>query len=401
MRIGIVPNLDRSAGGVYQYAVTMLEALGDLDTADEFVVFTYGGEFLPPGLEPPGPVIALRRAAGPLGRLGAALAVALRPGAVIDNAWRRFFLRHRIDLLVFTADNDLATRAGIPYVVAIHDIQHRLHPEFPEVSAQGEWERREQRMRTLIAGASVVLVDSEVGRADVLEHYGDTGIAPDAVRPLPFRPAHYLGDAPTDDAREAVRKKYGLRGEYLFYPAQLWPHKNHRRLVEALGILSAQGIRLPLVLAGSRSGELRARTYVEMMEAAAECGVEDLVHYLGYVPDDEMSALYAEALALVMPTFFGPTNIPALEAFQLSCPVITSDIRGIREHVGGAALLVDPESPDSMAAALARIAGNPNLREELVIRGRAWLDGYTRDDYVSLLHGALQEAKTRVETGAK
>ena len=74
MRIGVVPNLERSAGGVYQYAVTMLEALADLGNGDEFVVFTYGGESVPSGVALPGPVVALRRGSGPLGGLGAALA---------------------------------------------------------------------------------------------------------------------------------------------------------------------------------------------------------------------------------------------------------------------------------------------------------------------------------------
>lgn len=402
MRVGVVPNLDRNAGGVYQYAVTMLEVLRDLDTGDEFVVFTYGGESLPEGLEPPGSVVPLRRAgAGPLRLAAATVAGAMRPGTAIDNAWRSLFTRHGIDLLVFTADNDLAPRTGVPYVVAIHDIQHRLHPEFPEVSADGEWDRRETRLRPLIEGACVVLVDSEVGREDILEHYGDTGIAPEAVRPLPFLPAHYLAREITPEARVAVREKHGLLGEYLFYPAQLWPHKNHRRLVGALGILARRGTRVQLALAGSHSGELRERTYAEVMEAARESGVEDLVRYLGYVPDADMSALYAEALALVMPTFFGPTNIPALEAFQLGCPVVTSDIRGIREHVGEAALLVDPESSESIADGIERVVREEALRARLVERGRAWLAAYSRDDYLALLREALEQAGRCVKGAAK
>lgn len=402
MRIGVVPNLERSAGGVYQYAVTMLEVLADLGSGDEFVVFTYGGEAVPEGVALPGPVVPARRGSGSLGRLGAALSRVARPGASHDPAWERFFASHGIELLVFTADADLARQTGVPYVVAVHDIQHRLHPEFPEVSADGEWDRREERLRPMIAGATVVLVDSEVGREDLLEAYGDTGIDPDAVRPLPFLPAHYLLDADTSSAaRERVRQEFGLPERFLFYPAQFWPHKNHRRIVDALSLLAAEGLRVPIVFAGTHSGEIRERTFAEVLAVAEEAGVADLVHTPGYVPDDAMAVLYTGAIALVMPTYFGPTNIPVLEAFQLGCPVITSDITGVREQAGSAALLVDPESSESIAAAIRRVVSEPGLAEQLVANGRERLASYTRDDYAALLNAALTQAKSRVTGGAR
>lgn len=398
MRIGVVPNLDRAAGGVYQYAVTMLEALADLGTDDEFVVFTYAGDGVPAGVRLPGPAVELRRSAGPLGVLGAAAARISRSDGAVDGAWRAFFGRHGIDLLLFTADNDLAPATGVPYVVAIHDIQHRLHPEFPEVSAGGEWERREARLVPLIAGATIVLVDSEVGREDILTHYGSTGIAPEAVRALPFLPAHYLRPAGQEAVAE-MRESLGFPERYLFYPAQFWPHKNHERVVEALAMLADRGTRLPIVFVGSHSGAIREETFERVMNTAGRLGVADLVHYPGYVSDETMSALYAGALALVMPTFFGPTNIPAIEAFEFDCPVITSDIRGIREHVGDAALLVDPTSAPSIAEAINRVATEPGLRADLAKRGRAWLAGYTRDDYLTALRAALHAARERIGGG--
>lgn len=395
MRIGIVPNLDRAAGGVYQYAVTMLDALADADTGDEFVVFTFVGDELPEGLRLPGPAVQLRRGGGVL-RTMRALGERLAGGQDgVDGAWRGFFRRHGIDLLVFTADSDLAPHTGVPYVVAIHDIQHRLHPEFPEVSADGEWERREARLAPLIAGATLVLVDSEVGREDIVSCYGSTGIASGAVRPLPFLPAHYL-TVPGAAAVASVRAELGLPEWYVFYPAQFWPHKNHERIVQAIGLLAAEGIETPLVLVGSHQGALREQTFRAVMQRAQLLGVAHLIHYHGYVADDVMAALYAGASALVMPTFFGPTNIPVVEAFQMGCPVITSDIRGIREHVGDAALLVDPCSSESIAGAIRRVTAEPGLREDLIPRGRAWLERYNRDHYLSLLREALDEARSRI-----
>ena len=73
--------------------------------------------------------------------------------------------------------------------MAIHDLQHRLQPEFPEVSANGEWERREYRFRNGARYATLLLADSEVGKEDLLNFYGPYGVTPDRVKVLPFIPA--------------------------------------------------------------------------------------------------------------------------------------------------------------------------------------------------------------------
>ena len=219
-------------------------------------------------------------------------------------------------------------------------------------------------------GATLILVDSEVGREDMIRIYGPDGVAPDAVFVLPFLPADYLGAPVSGAMRARVRAKYRLPERYLFYPAQFAPSKNHRRIVEALALLSDEGVRIDLVLVGTHSGALREATFADVMRTASDVGVGDRVHYLGYVDDAEMPALFAEAVGMVMPTFFGPTNIPVLEAWSRDCPVITSDIRGIREHVGDAAVLVDPESVDSIAEGIRRLVLDPALGDELARRGQ-------------------------------
>ena len=108
-----------------------------------------------------------------------------------------------------------------------------------------------------------------------------------------------------------------------------------------------------------------------------------------------MSGLYAEAAALVMPTFFGPTNIPVLEAWALGCPVLTSDIRGIREQVRDAAMLVDPRSIESLADGISRLWTDERLAQALARRGRRRLAAYTPADYRRRLIEILEEGKRR------
>jgi glycosyltransferase involved in cell wall biosynthesis len=308
----------------------------------------------------------------------------------------RAFRKAGVQLMIYPAPTSLSFAAGVPYAMTIWDLQHRLQPEFPEVSANGEWEAREYLYRNGARRATLIVVDSEVGKEDVLECYGSYGVTADRIEVLPFPPPSSLAtDVPASEIVR-VRAAHGLSEEYLFYPAQFWPHKNHLRIVEALGSLGAEGLRPHVAFAGGGSGAIRTRTREQVVEAAQRLGVERQVHLLGYVQDEDVPGLYGGALALVMPTFFGPTNIPVVEAWAAGCPVLTSDIRGVREQAGDAAVLVDPRSAEAIADGVRQLVTDPHLRRALVERGRRRVAAFTPEDYRRRLGEILSAAKRRV-----
>jgi glycosyltransferase involved in cell wall biosynthesis len=309
----------------------------------------------------------------------------------------RWLYRCGVELMIYPSRNRLSFETGLPYVAAIHDLQHRLQPEFPEVSANGQWEEREYYFRNVTRCATLLLADSEVGKEDILHFYGPYGVTPDKVKVLPYLPACYLAMDVSESERQRVRTLYHLPERYLFYPAQFWPHKNHVRIVQALGLLKRERrLQVSVVFCGSYSGEIREHTFREVLSLSSQLGVEKQIHYLGYVPDEDMSGIYAEAVALVMPTFFGPTNIPILEAWAFGCPVLTSDIRGVREQVQEAGVLVDPRSVEAIAEGMYQLWTDEILACSLADLGRQRLASYTPDDYRRRLVAILQEAKTRV-----
>jgi glycosyltransferase involved in cell wall biosynthesis len=260
-----------------------------------------------------------------------------------------------------------------------------------------EWERREYVFRNGSRYATLLLADSEVGKEDILNFYGPYGVTPDRVKVLPFLPASYLSIDVAESDCQRVRTTYHLPNRYLFYPAQFWPHKNHTRIVQALALLKRDyQLEVPVVFCGTSAGPIGKRTFQQVRAQVKHLAVDNQVFYLGYVRDDDMSALYARAEALIMPTFFGPTNIPPLEAWSFGCPVITSDIRGIREQMGDAALLVDPRSVESIALGIARLWKDQNLRQNLIVRGRDRLASNTPVDYANRLKAIIDEAKDRV-----
>jgi glycosyltransferase involved in cell wall biosynthesis len=408
VRIGVLSG-SPAKGGVYQYGLAMIAALEPAAAAaqgDELVLLTgpsstldldalarAGWQVRPP-VPPTVPAESrLRRAAR-----------RLRPSAVRQRPeLRAWHAELGIELMVYPAPGTYSFEAGTPYVIAVHDLQHRLQPEFPEVSADGQAEGREHLFRNAIAKATLVLADSDVGKEDVLELYGDVGITAERVKVLPFVPPPYileLAGEPDGDSPAAVRRRYGLPERYFYYPAQFWPHKNHERLVRAAALLRDRGTDVSLVFSGGRGSEIRERTHEELLGLVAELGLADRVHDLGFVSEQDVGPLYRGAVALAMPTFFGPTNIPVLEAWALGCPVLTSDLRGIREQVGGAGLLVDPRSVEQLADGMERLWTDEALRRELAANGRVRLAEYTADDFRARLAEILTEAKERVRQAA-
>jgi glycosyltransferase involved in cell wall biosynthesis len=102
---------------------------------------------------------------------------------------------------------------------------------------------------------------------------------------------------------------------------------------------------------------------------------------LGYVAEEDISGLYAAAQALIMPTFFGPTDIPVLEAWALGGPVLSADVRGIRGQAGDAAVLVNPRSVHGGADGMHRLWTDEALRVTLAQRSRNRLALYTPADF--------------------
>jgi glycosyltransferase involved in cell wall biosynthesis len=418
MRIGIVPRLKQSAGGIYQYSMTMLCTLAEWTTEgceDEFVVFAQDDHdprveafdsrswtvksLQPPPSRTPKYIDKLfltffnKRPHTNNSRSRDAYAVQFQ------SETNRWFHRSSIDLMLYPAPHKLSFETDLPYVMAIHDLQHRLQPEFPEVSADGEWERREYLFRNGSRYATLLLADSEIGKEDILNFYGPYGITQDRIKILPFLPASYVtADVPAME-RQRVRTLYHLPERYLFYPAQFWPHKNHVRIVKALGLINQEHrLKIPVLFSGAYTTEIQKRTFEEVLSLSRQLGLENQVCYLNYVPDKDMSALYAEAGALVMPTFFGPTNIPVMEAWLLGCPVLTSDIRGVREQAGNAAILVDPRSVEAIAHGIYRLWTDKSLARALVEQGRSRLAIYSLKDYRQRLKDIMEEAKSRVRS---
>jgi glycosyltransferase involved in cell wall biosynthesis len=200
---------------------------------------------------------------------------------------------------------------------------------------------------------------------------------------IPLGAGHEFFDARPRD----VARRHGIDGRFVLAVGTLEPRKNLARLVEAfLSLPHSVRETATLALAGGRgwsSGELDALTR----------GHPEAVRVLGFVPDDELPSLYAEASVFAYPSLEEGFGLPVLEAMAAGTPVLTSSRSALREVGEGAALMVDPTDTDSIAGGLERLLSDGELRDQLAERGRERASAFTwertaRETLDFLIHAA-------------
>lgn len=265
----------------------------------------------------------------------------------------------------------------IPYITTVWDLAHRYFPFFPEVSTEGWlWHEREGYYWAMLPRASFILTGSRQGAREIETCYG---IPAERIRTIPM-PAPRMSPS-------RARIPDVIKRPYLFYPAQFWAHKNHVRAIKALAVARRDyGLDLDLVFVGADHGnEAHVRACV-----AAE-GLADHVHFLGFVERDVVDALYRGAAALLYLSFFGPDNIPPLEAIECGCPVVVSDHPGHREQLQDAAVFVDPLDERAVAKGVADLLADGNAKARLSAAGKALIETRRPEDYVAAVSRIFNE----------
>ena len=386
MKVGVfLEDFSPDVGGGYTIQEDIFRALLDLidETSHSFVLFCRRPESFRSFLTTP-----RLEAVGFPGNLGQRVFARAQSGlnSLIENRKRQTRLEQLckesgVEFIWFVGAE--AVQIDLPYMAIVWDLQHRLQPWFPEVSSGGTWRQRESFYGEYLRRATFIIAGTEAGRMEIERFYQVTS---NRIKILPHpTPAFTLNAKPSDV--DSVLKKYGLSRNYLFYPAQFWSHKNHVNLLLAAAALKRDHeIDLPVVFVGSNKGnEEYVRTFASQLQPAIQAA------FLGFVPLEDLVALYRAAFALSYVTFFGPENLPTLEAFALGCPVVASDVSGAREQLGDAALFVDPRNPIEIAGAIKKLYDDDNLRRTLIDKGRARAERWTAKDFVRGVFSAFDE----------
>lgn len=380
--------------GTERYSYELIAALARIDRRQRYTLYTNG---LPAALPPLGPNFALRslplRRLWTHARLGPELA--RRPPDVL------FVPSHVIPLL-HPAES----------VVTIHDLGYLAFPE--SHTARRRLELHLTTRWSLRAARRVIAI-SQATRDDLVRHYG--------ADPAKIRVVHHglsAGFRPASlEQIAATKARYAIDRPYFLYVGTIQPRKNLARLIEGFGLLGAGGrgaggeagaggayaIRpgesspapqtpapspQPLLVIAGRRGWLSA----PIERRAAELGVAERVRFVGYVPDADLPALLSGALAFVFPSLYEGFGMPVLEALACGAPVLTSRTSALPEVAGDAAQLVDPLDTAAIAAGMARLASDADLRADLRARGLARAAAFTWERCARETLGVLLEGSS-------
>ncbi len=246
-------------------------------------------------------------------------------------------------------------RASAPLVLTVLDLAVLRHPEL-----FNRWNRRYSRLLVprVVHGARRVIAISDFTRRELVELLG---VSVERIRVIGVPPGEAF--APEGPAAE---------GDYVLAVGTLEPRKNLERLVEA-----ARRAEVELRIVGARGwGEVRTNG----------AGVR----WLGELPDAELARLYRGAVCLAYPSLYEGFGIPVLEAMASGTPVVTSAGGATEETAGGAAVLVDPRDPSSIAAGIEQAAAR---RDELRRRGLERARAFSWDEVAAETIAVYEEAR--------
>ena len=274
-----------------------------------------------------------------------------------------------------TDSNGLVLVPGVTTVVTLYDLIP-LHN--PDVLFPPRWLDQRigyARYLRLLRRADHLIAISEATKRDAVERLR---IPPERITVTPLAvDARRFYPRPAAEV-DRVLARYNLRQPYFLhvgsYVGPSDQNKNTANILRAFDLFSRDpNATHRLYLAGKWS----PLAIQELYAAYPRLADSGRLRVLGYVPDDDLPALYSGAGALVYPSLVEGFGLPVLEAMRCGCPVLTSGVSSLPEVAGGAALYVDPYSVEEIAAALGSLAAQPDLRAALARRGLQRAEGFT------------------------
>ena len=346
MRIGIdARTLSGRYTGDRTYWRGLIGGLAAVDTDNEYVLYTR----LPLDGEPPDTGLNFRWRELP------------RPAndaLWMLRAWPRALAEDRVDV-AHTQYNVPLLGAPCPVVTTIHDITFALFPEL--FAARDRWILNALVPRSLRRAARVV-ADSECTRRDILRRY-KAFVTPEKVTTILLAADKRFQVPPNgqESAREMANTRLGLDDRpYILSVGVLQPRKNLGVLLDAFALVKLGPVAPPhrMVIVGKR-GWL-GQELDRQVDALPPAVSADIV-WAGYVPDDDLPALYGGADALCYPSRYEGFGLPPLEALACGCPVLCSRTSSLPEVVGDAGVLLPPDDSAAWAHALEKLLTQPGV----------------------------------------
>lgn len=376
MRIGIDGGSWSNRRGYGRFLREVVHAVAQIDCEHEFVIFLderAARDFAPM------PRFEVREVALSRGISEAATSDGNRTPADLLRMGRAAS-KEQMDVFFFpTVYSYFPLWSRISAVVGIHDTIADRNPRFAFAGRRQEFLWR-AKVRAALLQARLIMTVSEYSRRCLREEYN---LSDSRIRVVPEAASERFQPPPPGSVRE----------RFVLYAGGISPNKNLGTLVRAFARLEdARQAGWRLLLAGDYQSDGFRSCFRDISALVRDCGIADQVQFLGYVPDEELAALYQRAGLFVLPSYDEGFGLPAVEAMASGAPVIVSQGNSLTEVAGEAALSFPPHDEQALAGHMQRLIADPQLREQLSRLGSQRSAEFSWSRSASILVRVLEEA---------
>lgn len=290
-------------------------------------------------------------------------------------------IKDKIDLIFFTHPaSETVLLRKLNFIYTLWDLCHIDHPEFPEIKYNKEFTSRESIYQLSCSTAAGILVESHFTKEEVSKRY-NVDINKIKKINLYYNKFDTSKTQPTNEIKKLIEKKY------FFYPAQFWAHKNHIYIIKGLKILKEKyNKKVNVIFTGSDMGN---KNFIK--KEVKTFNLEDQVSFLNFVTNEDLFHLYKNSRALIMPTYFGPTNIPPIEAMELNIPIIYSNKKYVKEQFQNATYELDLDNVKSLVDILLKFENNEENSNDKLKNYKKILNNLSCENNYKILENMITE----------
>ncbi|WP_440614702.1 glycosyltransferase family 4 protein [Candidatus Pelagibacter sp. HIMB1748] len=377
-KIGVLLSSPREVGGIYQYSLSVIEALELLSKKKKFhIKYYYTDKIwekeLPTKIKKKLIYKSLFK------KILRKVVYSIAPKK-LQYFFLQEFLHEEVkiinesdcDLIIFPSQNITSYQVKKKTLSTIHDLMHIYESKFSEYTRE-IIKQRNLHYKRICKFCDGILVDSSMGKKHVEECYN---VESKKLYILPFIAPRYLNKI----KKINIFKKFNLNKKYLFYPAQFWEHKNHINLIKGFKYVLKKNPNVMLVFCGSKKNY-----YKEVLNYVFKNKLEKKIIFLGRVSDDLMSSLYTNSVGTIYASLCGPTNIPPLESISLGTPLACSNAYSMKKQMGNSAIYFNPKDYKSISRKINLLLNSKKLRKKLVTNGKKKIAKYNILHFSNLL----------------
>jgi len=295
---------------------------------------------------------------------------AIKKFSTFINPYRKILESEDISLLHIPVQYSPVYKINVPVITTMHDLQEYHFPEF--------FNSHEKRHRMInnakaIFDSDHIIVSFNHVKTDIIKYFGIKEDKISVCSP-PFAESWFISKSETSWSE--LSTKYGLKKNYLLYPAATWKHKNHETLLRALKKLLDKEIEVNLVCTGNKTAYYQNIQFViDELELSAN------VKFLGIVSEEDLIGLYQNTSLVVIPTHYEAGSGPLYEAMRYKVPVVCSNVTSLPETMSNKEFLFNPNSIDEIIGLIEKGLTEPDFRKRNVDNSNQRMEFFTKVNY--------------------